>query len=84
MDDGTIPRFFKSLVELRSFKSAAVIWSGVAVPLEANRRPEKLSELIGGARRELLISLRVATSLGKPRAFGFGLVQEHEQIPRLP
>ena len=35
--------------------------------------------MIGGARGELFIGFRIASSLGKPRAFGFGLVQEHEQ-----
>ena len=69
----------RSLMESRSFKSAAVIWSGVVFRWWRMVVPEKQAELIGGARGELFISFRIATRLGKPRAFGFGLVQEHEQ-----
>ena len=70
VDDGTMPRLFRSLVELRSFNSAASIWSGEVLRLiEQSAFPEKITELIGGARGELFIGFRVATCLGKPRAF---------------
>ena len=42
-------------------------------------RPENYLELIGCTRRELFVSFRIASSLGKPRPFGFGPAQEHEQ-----